>query len=681
MSPLISALFRRGSAAPVMRAGVFVLCFVAGPPAIAQQPQRDTTADTTLASSAARLRPVTITATPAARSEPLSVKNVNPVLLRTTPAINPYDLLRQTAGIEVHDQGQGPGFASDASVRGFSSDHSTDLALWIDGVPINEPVNGHAEGYSDWSLIFPQAVNDVDVIKGPASALFGNFALSGVVNVRTIERLRDAQAWLSGGANGRAEAAVLSGFDRTGEGGVFGLRGLREDGWRPNSAYSLGQGHGRYVRDLTPMTTIDAGVELYGSRWDSPGFITVDQFDAGKSDTVANPTDGGFKRRAQERVSLRMLRGNGLWRSTLYATQGRWVLFLTTPPEGGGAEGSGAQTEEQDSRFGFGATSALTRSFPSGDFTVGVEGRFDRSRYENWQDTVRARQLAQERDHNSQLSGALFAESRTELGDRATLMLGARYDGVSTTRTPFDSASENASHSVLSPKIGMLVRFIPGVGLYANVSRGFRSSDNVNAHPELGLITAWSYEAGAKLDRSGLSASAAFFRMDVSDDQQFSEICACTVSGGASRRDGIELAADARLGSWWTADADWTFLDAKYRRFETETGAILTDAVRVFNTARYVGTAAVAVGEPSGAWSIRLSGNAVGPYTPFDETPGFEVPAYGLLHASGTVRALRTTLVLGVRNLLDRAYPELRGGGFVSPGQPRSVYASLETAF
>lgn len=40
-----------------------------------------------------------------------------------------YDLLRQTAALEVHDQGQGPGFASAASVRGFSSDHSTDLAL------------------------------------------------------------------------------------------------------------------------------------------------------------------------------------------------------------------------------------------------------------------------------------------------------------------------------------------------------------------------------------------------------------------------------------------------------------------------------------------------------------------------------------------------------------------------
>src|SRR5438874_233691 len=127
------------------------------------------------------------------RAQPMGATHLDAAAIQLTPARNPYDLLRQTAGLEVHEQGQGPGFASDASVRGFSSDHSTDLALWIDGVPINEPVNGHAEGYNDWSLIFPAAVRDIDVIKGPTSALFGNFALSGTVNVRTLERMTGTQ--------------------------------------------------------------------------------------------------------------------------------------------------------------------------------------------------------------------------------------------------------------------------------------------------------------------------------------------------------------------------------------------------------------------------------------------------------------------------------------------------------
>jgi len=59
----------------------------------------------------------------------MSAVSVSPAVIARTPAINAYDLLRQTAGIEVHDQGQGPGFASNASVRGFSLDTST--GIWL----------------------------------------------------------------------------------------------------------------------------------------------------------------------------------------------------------------------------------------------------------------------------------------------------------------------------------------------------------------------------------------------------------------------------------------------------------------------------------------------------------------------------------------------------------------------
>src|SRR3954468_4949654 len=183
-----------------------------------------------------QLRAVTITAAPADRAEASSATHVSQAEIQATPATNPWDLLRQTAGVEVHVQGQGPGFASDASLRGFSSDHSTDLALWIDGVPINEPVNGHAEGYNDWSVLFPGGIRDIDVLHGPTSALFGNFALAGVVNVRTLERMRGSELTLSGGSYGRVEAMGLTGFDNGSDGGgVLGARYQRENGFRPNS--------------------------------------------------------------------------------------------------------------------------------------------------------------------------------------------------------------------------------------------------------------------------------------------------------------------------------------------------------------------------------------------------------------------------------------------------------------
>ena len=166
-----------------------------------QQP--DSARDDSLRQAVRSLNAVNIVAAPVDRSQPITVTHVSASMINTTPSNSTWDLLRQTAGIEVHEQGQGPGFASDASLRGFSSDHSTDLALWIDGVPVNEPVNGHAEGYNDFSVLFPGGVQDIDVIQGPTSALFGNFALAGVVNVRTIERMQGTGSRQSG-SYGRA---------------------------------------------------------------------------------------------------------------------------------------------------------------------------------------------------------------------------------------------------------------------------------------------------------------------------------------------------------------------------------------------------------------------------------------------------------------------------------------------
>jgi len=646
----------------------------------AQQP---VPADTARADSLTRrpvaLGAITITTTEPQRQEPSGTVHVSPDVIRATPAINAWDLLRQTAGVEVHDQGQGPGFASNASLRGFSSDHSTDIALWIDGVPINEPVNGHAEGYGDWSLLMPQAIRGIDVLKGPTSALYGNFAMAGVVSVRTIERLHGVDATLSAGSFGRLEGSVMAGLDRPGNGLVVGARGLREDGWRPNADYHLGQGHARWVRSLSPTATLDAGLELYDAGWRSPGFLSDSLFQLHQYQVVADSTDGGFKRRAQERVSLRVFGGaSRLWRTTVYATQGRWQLFITTPPEGGAAEGSGSQTEEEDRRHGYGLTSALTWALPRGEITAGVEGRWDESGYERWFTTARARDSSETLVSARQVSGALFVQSSLDLGHHVRATAGMRYDEHNTRSEPTGQAATSASSGVVAPKIGLLVH-VPVFGaVYANVSRGFRATDGVIADPGLPFITAWAYETGVKLDRRRLSVGAALFRMDVSNEQTFNPVTLQSASGGTSRRQGIDVDAALHLNPALTLDANWTFTDARYQQLITADGDTL-DGARVFNTARYVGVAGIALAPPMSRWHLRMSTNVVGPYSPFD-LPGVELPAYALLHLSGGLRLGRGELEVGLRNVLNRAYPELRAGDFVSPGQPRTFFITMRAA-
>jgi iron complex outermembrane receptor protein len=649
----------------------------------AQQPARSDTLHQhgdSLTRRVIELAPITVTATPARRFEPGSAIRVSPEAIERAPATDAYDLLRQTAGVEVHEQGQGPGLASDASVRGFSSDHSTDLALWVDGVPNNEPVNGHAEGYNDWNLLFPQAIQDLDVHKGPTSAFYGNFAMAGVVNVRTLERMRGVTLWLKPGAYGRAEGAVLAGVDRDTLAGVFGLRGVREDGWRPHSGYTLGQAHARLLDRLSSSATLDAGVELYATGWDSPGYLTNSHFEGGLYTIVGNATDGGFKRRAQERVSLRVVASPALlWRTTVYSTQGRWQLYLTIPPAGGRTEGSGNQTEEEDRRYGLGVTSALTWILPRSEITIGTDSRWDHARYENWFTTNRGRDSAQTLVTARQATGGLFVQSTFDFTPHLRVALGGRFDAQDTRSTPDGSAARSASKTVWSPKLGALYHLGVPLDVYANVSRGFRQTDGVIVDPTRPFITEWAYETGLKLDAHALSASVAVFRMDVSNEQTFNPVTRTSTSGGASRRQGVEIELQGRLGDALALRTDWTFNDARYRQLVATDKTNLAGQ-RVFNTAKYVGTIGLELALPQERWQVGISSDLVGPYSPFDE-PGVVRPTYGLVHVSGSATLGAALIEVGVRNVLDQAYRELEAGGFVSPGRPRSVYGTVRYAW
>ena len=605
---------------------------------------------------------------------------VTPVTIQRTVATDSWDLLRQTAGLEVHEQGQGPGFASDASIRGFSSDHSTDIALWIDGVPVNEPVNGHAEGYNDFSLLFPLLIRNIEVVKGPASPLYGNFAIAGAINVLTLDRTEATTASLTRGPNGHTEGDLVTGFDKGTSGGVFGIRGIDDGGWRPNGAWQLGQIYGRFVQDVGSDAAVDAGIGLYSSGWHSPGFLTADQFARGMYDTSTSDTDRGFKQRAQERISARVfLAPDMLWRSTVYSTQGRWQLFLTIPPEPGEGEGSGSQTEEEDRRYGFGATSAISYSEPWGDLTVGVEGRYDHADYQRWFTTNRMRDSADAIAAARQSSGSVMAELNVKLAERLRLSAGVRFDALGTVSDQPGIGTLSGGNSTLSPKLGISWRVSPNANLYGNVSRGFRQTDGVILDPTLPFILAWNEEVGVKWGDEFLSADVALFQMNVSNEQTFDPVTLTTTSGGESRRRGIDISARLLATNAATLSGTWTITDATYRKLITDDGDDLSGAP-IFNTSKYVGTLDAEYAPPDAIWELGIRANFVGPYTPFDET-GVTLPAYEVFSASASVRIGKATVQLGVRNLFDVAYAELRAGGYVDPGQPRGVYGTVRYEF
>ena len=90
------------------------------------------------------------------------------------------DALDQVAGFYMTTNTSGD---PAAIVRGVGASlNGSNLKILIDGVAVNRPVDATA----DWSMRMPVTqIDRVEVIRGPGSALYGEFAFSGVVNIIT----------------------------------------------------------------------------------------------------------------------------------------------------------------------------------------------------------------------------------------------------------------------------------------------------------------------------------------------------------------------------------------------------------------------------------------------------------------------------------------------------------------
>ena len=82
----------------------------------------------------------------------------------------------QIPGVNITD-----GQANIRGGSGWSFGAGTRVLVMVDDMPL---ISGDA-GQAQWSLIATENINQVEVIKGASSALYGSSALNGVINVRT----------------------------------------------------------------------------------------------------------------------------------------------------------------------------------------------------------------------------------------------------------------------------------------------------------------------------------------------------------------------------------------------------------------------------------------------------------------------------------------------------------------
>src|SRR6202044_759507 len=97
----------------------------------------------------------------------------------------PGEILEAAPGLAVVAHADG-GKANQYYLRGYSLDHGTDLAIFVDDMPVNLPTHAHGQGYADLNWLMPETVNGLDIRKGPYFVHVGDFATAGAlfVNLR-----------------------------------------------------------------------------------------------------------------------------------------------------------------------------------------------------------------------------------------------------------------------------------------------------------------------------------------------------------------------------------------------------------------------------------------------------------------------------------------------------------------
>src|SRR5262245_24362077 len=132
--------------------------------------------------------------------------------LELRPRLRPADIVEAVPGLFAV-QHSGGGKANQYFLRGFDADHGTDVAFFVDGVPVNMPSHGHGQGFTDLHFVIPELVTSLDGYKGVYYAHLGDFATAGAVDMHMAEKFEESFAEASVGQFNILRALVIESPD------------------------------------------------------------------------------------------------------------------------------------------------------------------------------------------------------------------------------------------------------------------------------------------------------------------------------------------------------------------------------------------------------------------------------------------------------------------------------------
>ncbi|MFM8536176.1 MAG: TonB-dependent receptor, partial [Acidimicrobiia bacterium] len=494
-----------------------------------------------------------------------SERRISGETLNTRPIERPGEMLEAAPGLIV-TQHSGEGKANQYFLRGFNLDHGTDLAIWLDGMPVNMRTHGHGQGYADINFLIPELVNSMLVRKGPYWAQEGDFASAGTLRLDYTHRLERNIVSATGGSYGywrglAAGSMPLGNGTLTGAGEV-----VRYDGpWVVSDATRKYNGVLRYTEG-----SVENGFSLtamaYTNSWHSTDQIAQRAWLDGSLDRfgAVDQTDGGDAQRYSlsarwartGEASAQKIEGYFIYQTlNLY---NNFTYFLDNPTDGD-------QFQQSDKRKIFGLNASHTQATPFLGFdstsTLGTQFRYDDIAVGLFNTVQRTPTNTIRNDQVSETSLGLWVENKTQWTDWMRSIVGLRGDmywANVASDTPANSG--NMTAFLASPKAGLVFGPFAKSELFVNAGLGFHSNDargtvitvdpgdrTTSQPPVPVLVRPRGAAVGARTHvLPGLDAAVAFFVLEMDSEILFVGDAGTTEAGRPSRRLGIEWTSHYR---------------------------------------------------------------------------------------------------------------------------------------
>jgi opacity protein-like surface antigen len=559
--------------------------------------------------------------------------------LNARPVARPAEILEAAPGLAVVEHADG-GKANQYYLRGYNLDHGTDMATFVDDVPINLPTHAHGQGYTDLNWLIPETVSGLEVRKGPYFADVGDFASAGDLHVSLRDGVAQNIESMTVGSFGYDRFLTL-GSTKAGSGSLLyaGEFNAFNGPWTTPNDVRKYNGLLRYSQG-TATDGFSATAMAYTNTWNSSDQAALRALTTGQMGLYGeiDPTDGGDTSRFSLSARMAQSDDNGSWKANAYLVKYELDLFnnFTWHLDDATNGGNGDQFHQHDDRVygGVGASRTIDGSlFNMPTETVfGVQSRYD-DITTGLNNTVQRQFLSNILlDHVDEGNAGIYAENTVHWTNWLRTTTGWRGDyfdaSVNSTLQPANSGKQQSSLG--SPKFTMTLGPFAKTELFVGAGMGYHSNDarsttatevpgdpTMPQSPSPFLVRSRGAEIGVRTKIvPNLDSSVSLFYLHQNSELFFDGDTGDTTAGLPSQRTGIEFTNDYHPTSWAHIDADLALSRARFLGFDTTQAALFSSLAGtpqaqignapgnfVYNAPWMVASAGITLGEKTGWFS------------------------------------------------------------------------------